>query len=1057
MAKGTPAYLQFNRGVVSPLALARTDLKRTAISAELQTNWVPRVLGPMSLRPGLGYLGSTLDDVKAKFIPFIFATDDTALVEMTGGFMRIWIDDEVLTRPAVTTTITNGNFTIDLSGWTDLDEAGTASTWVAPGYMQLLGDGTSRAIREQQVTVAGANIGVLHALDIVIQRGPVTIRVGSASGGDQYVSETQLATGQHSLAFTPTGDFYVRFSSDLDRVVWVDSVGLDAAGPLELPHLIPTENLFNIRWDQSGDVLFLACVDEVFLRIERRPNTSWSIVGYYANDGPFRAENTTGATITPSATVGNITLTGSQPIFKATNVGSLYRIETAGQLKTRNISAQNTFTDPIRVQGADAARSYSVILTGVWVATVSLQRSLTANGPWEDTGVTYTSNGTSVEDDQMEDQILFYRVGVKTGDYTSGTVNVQMVYNNGFQVGVVRVTDFTSETVVGAEVYKELGSLGATKTWSEGVWSNRRGYPSAVSFYEGRLWWAGKNRTDGSVSDAFDNYDPDTEGDSGPINRTIGSGPVDRINWLLPLQRLMIGAQGAEYSARSTSFDEPLTPSNFNVKSGSTQGSASVLPSKIDQRGVFVDKSGARVYELAFDPGSNDYSSNELTVLVPEIGGDGIVTTAVQRKPDTRLHCVRDDGLVALGVIDKVESVLSWQLIETEGVIEDVVMLPQAVEDAVYYEVRRDLVGVVNSITLLANSNFVTLPVITFTGDGTGAEATCRLALTSFGYSPGSGYTVGDVLTLAGGSYTTAATASVATVDGSGGILVIGIIDGGVYTEGIIGSATAVWAGGTGSGFTSTSNFFSIRAGSLVMTRGGLGYSYPPTIDVTGEVIATQAVMSCTIANQTRRYLEKWALTSECEGGTLNKQADSFVTFTSASPTGSITGLDHLEGNDVVVWADGNDLSPGVGDEQTTYGVVGGVVTLADGDLVSNAVVGLPYSAPWKSTKLANVADENTTALGQRKKVTQLGLLLYKTHSHGLQYGGDFDNMDDLPEVNQEDAIVGYNDQYDTLDLDMQPFNGSWSTDSRVCLRAHAPRNCTVLAMPIAIEENSKS
>jgi hypothetical protein len=54
---GDDTLLAFNRGVISRLALARLDLKRPKLSAEEQTNWMARSLGPMSLRPGLKFLG----------------------------------------------------------------------------------------------------------------------------------------------------------------------------------------------------------------------------------------------------------------------------------------------------------------------------------------------------------------------------------------------------------------------------------------------------------------------------------------------------------------------------------------------------------------------------------------------------------------------------------------------------------------------------------------------------------------------------------------------------------------------------------------------------------------------------------------------------------------------------------------------------------------------------------------------------------------------------------------------------------------------------------------
>ena len=38
-----------------------------------------------------------------------------------------------------------------------------------------------------------------------------------------------------------------------------------------------------------------------------------------------------------------------------------------------------------------------------------------------------------------------------------------------------------------------------------------------------------------------------------------------------------------------------------------------------------------------------------------------------------------------------------------------------------------------------------------------------------------------------------------------------------------------------------------------------------------------------TVNGATRRMLEKWAFESECVGGTLNKQADAFITYNQAA------------------------------------------------------------------------------------------------------------------------------------------------------------------------------
>ena len=903
MPRENAALLAFNRGLVSPLALARTDLKRTALSAETMTNWMPRVLGSMMLRPGTEHLGTSRSDNKARFIPFVFSTDDTALIEVTDSNVRVWVDDDLVERGSVSSAVSNDTFDSDLTGWTDADESGGTSEWVTGGYMGLKGNGSAAAIRRQQVTVAAADQGDEHALNIVVERGPVTLKVGSSSGADDYISETRLGTGAHSLTFTPTGDFHIELSTRLARQVLVDSCEVASSGVMAIAAPWLEADLGKIRFDQSGDVIYVACEGYQQRKIERRSETSWSVVKYEPEDGPFQIVNTGPITLTPSALSGNITLTASSSIFKSTNVGSLYRITSSGQKVEADVTAENQFTDAIEVTGVDNQRVFTVTRAGTWTATVTLQRSLESeDGPWTDV-TTYTNNGTVTFDDGLDNQIAWYRIGVKTGDFTSATVELALDYTVGSIDGVVRVTAFTSSIQVSAEVLSALGGTAATDDWAEGEWSSRRGFPSCVAFVEGRLGWAGKNGIWLSVSDAFESFDDLVEGDSGPIARTIGSGPVDTINWMLALQRLLVGAEGAEFSCKSSSFDEPLTPTNFNIKPASTQGSATVEAVKVDKRGVFVQRGGTRVYEVLFNPDDYEYGSRDLTILAPEVGEPQIVRIAVQRQPDTRIHCVRSDGKVAIAIFDPAEEVLCWVIFETDGSVEDVVVLPGEAgtnEDRVYYHINR------------------------------------------------------------------------------------------------------------------------------------------------------------TINSSTKRFLEKWAKESECEGSTTNKQADCFLTY-SQSASSTITGLSHLEGEDVVVWDNGKCLRDSSGDIET-FTVSSGSITVTNAGSSYSAtagVVGLPYTAQWKSAKLAYAAGMGT-ALTQKKKLQHLGVVLSNTPYQGLKYGPAFDNLSPLPRV-KDGTAVAEDTVFSAFDEEAFEFEGTWDSDARLCLQAQAPRPCTVLAAIVSVETHDKS
>src|SRR3990172_8221940 len=112
------AKLAFNRGLVSRLGLARSDIKRLAFASEIQTNWVCRVLGSMMLRPGTAHLGSTKSDLRAFYVPFLFSITDKAKIELTNELLRVWVDDALVTRGSVSSAVTNGTFDSNLTGWT---------------------------------------------------------------------------------------------------------------------------------------------------------------------------------------------------------------------------------------------------------------------------------------------------------------------------------------------------------------------------------------------------------------------------------------------------------------------------------------------------------------------------------------------------------------------------------------------------------------------------------------------------------------------------------------------------------------------------------------------------------------------------------------------------------------------------------------------------------------------------------------------------------------------------------------------------------------------------
>lgn len=894
MSKQTPPLLALNRGEVSKHALARVDVDKLRLSAETQENWLPFVLGPMMLRPGLQYVGKVAGDKRNRLIPFIFSNSDTALLECTDSVLRVWTvsgtTESLITRASVSTTVSAGTFSA--AGTWDLTTGTTsgATSVIADNVLTLTcAPVGGLASARQQVTVAVADRNVEHALRIDVTRGPITFHVGSTNGGYEYISKQTLDTGYHSLAFTPTGDFYIHIESTDARSKIVNSCTVELAGPVEIPTSWDEDDLPLIRFDQSGDVIFCACNGQRQSRIERRAARSWSVVRYYSNDGPFGAATPDASiALTPGAFYGNTTLSADKDYFTSGHVGCLFRLFSNGQLYQTVLGALDATSPVIRVTGTGADRVFTWTVAGTFVGTIQLQRSFDS----EDSGfVDVASHSTTTAtttnlNDGLSNLEVWYRM--KFTIYTSGSATVSFSYKGGGAAGVARVTSFVSPTQVNVEVLTAFSSLEGTKNWLEGDWSDRRGWPSAVRLHEGRLWWAGRDRLWGSVSDNYSGFDIDTEGDAGPINRSIGSGPVDTINWLLSLTRMLVGREGQEVSVRSSALDEPLTPTNFGFKDCSTQGSVALQAAKVDTRGVFVEKSNRKVYELAYAAEGGDYRPRDLTRLNLDIGVPGFSDIVVQRQPDTMLHMPLDNGEVAILLYDIDDGVEAWWRLVTAGDVEAAAVLPGNIEDRVYYSVARSI-------------------------DGT-----------------------------------------------------------------------------------------------------------------------------------TRRYIEKLARRDECTGAAVNKLADSFIAYEGIATT-TITGLGHLEGETVVAWGNSKDLG--------TYDVHGGSITLSES--VTQAVVGLPYTANFKSAKLAYGASMGT-ALTQKKRIEQLGLVLIDTHYQGIQYGQSFDKLNDMPQV-KDGQTVAAGTVFANYDMPGVALPGTWDTDARLCLRASAPNPATVAAAIITIHTNEKA
>ena len=191
-------------------------------------------------------------------------------------------------------------------------------------------------------------------------------------------------------------------------------------------------------------------------------------------------------------------------------------------------------------------------------------------------------------------------------------------------------------------------------------------------------------------------------------------------------------------------------------------------------------------------------------------------------------------------------------------------------------------------------------------------------------------------------------------------------------------------------------------------------------------------IVKRTINGVTKRYVEYLHNFDfdETDDTSFN-YLDSQLAY-NGSATTTISGLDHLEGEEVSVLADGAT--------HPNKTVSSGAITL---DRSSTKVkVGLPYVSLLQTMRI-DAGSQNGTSQSKTKRIYEITARLYE--SIGIEIGPDLDNMERIPfrsSANPMDSGVNVF----TGDKDIE-FRGNYETDGFIFVRQNQPLPLTVLSL----------
>ncbi len=418
--------------------------------------------------------------------------------------------------------------------------------------------------------------------------------------------------------------------------------------------------LGELTFAQAGDVMFINHTTFMIRKLVRTGLTTFQVDTFefeQSSDNnltfqPYHSFQDVGVTLSSSATSGSgATLTSSSNYFESGHVGTTLRI---GQ------------TDAL-ITGFTNATTVTATIKGTLRQQLAIDALETVEGS-STVLVTHALHGLSASASVVIDRAA--AVGGIAASNINGTRTISAVLDeNTYEI--TAAASATSTAVGGGSPRIATGA--ATTEWAEQSYSSLRGYPAAVTFHEGRLWFAGTqaqpNHLWASKSNRFFNFDVGDGNDDDAIDVTGAVGTFDQIRHLVSNRDLQIFASESEFFIPAFATT-PVTPATAQVRRQTPFGANFVRPEPLDGATLYVQKAGNAVREYIFSDTEGAYVSTELSVLSSHLitnPWQQAVSKGAMNKPESFAFYVGSDGDLTVFYSMRADKRQGWMRWTTTG------------------------------------------------------------------------------------------------------------------------------------------------------------------------------------------------------------------------------------------------------------------------------------------------------------------------------------------------------------------------------------------------------
>jgi hypothetical protein len=701
-------FPDFRAGELSPLLDGQVGFDKYYSGLKTMENFFPRPQGPASNRSGFRYIaGAKNNNRKCRLVPFEFSTDQAYILEFGHQYIRVFMNQgQVMTLDSDTKLYLRMNGTDASQTFTD--ESTSGHTVTANGHAQIDTADKKFGTGAGLFDGTGDFLTVSDHADFDLTGGIWTI--------DCWIKTTAIGSVQGIFSQkTGVNDYiegYIGAQGQVLLQIYEDVAGVpsNVVNIVSATGLITADTWYHIEFVENGNSWYIF-IDGVSVAT----GTDTGRAANYTGDFTIAADSTTTNEFNGwidefrlSKGVARHTANFTPPTLEyIVSAGTV--VEASGSpTYTENELPELQFTQSADILYITHPNHAPATLTRTGHTAWTLADYAYQRGPFRDTNITATTITPSA--DTGNGITLTASSSIFLSTHIGSLVRIKS--------GVVEIKTYASGTSVTADVQAEpdgtAGDLntgpGATTDWAEGAWSDSRGWPSSVVFFEQRLWWAMVQTLYSSKSGDYPNMDVGTGADDEAVIYTIASSQVNKIQWLSSGKILIVGTAGGEYKVSASSQDEAITPTNVRIVKQSSYGSAYHESVEVKDVVLYLQRSKRSILEFAYRWEEQTYVSPDMTDLAEHITKDYIEYMAYQQRPFSILWCVRNDGVLVGMTYDRERQMIAWHKhVSTDStgdsVFESVAVIP-SIEgngyDELWVVVKRTINGsVVRYIEML--------------------------------------------------------------------------------------------------------------------------------------------------------------------------------------------------------------------------------------------------------------------------------------------------------------------------------------------------------------------